>query len=66
MNPQTTWIYSGHYDDVVPPACSVALAQAASLPADHHIQLPADHYSGVIFLPMVLQQIQLKMTSDLR
>jgi cephalosporin-C deacetylase-like acetyl esterase len=66
MNPQTTWIYSGQYDDVVPPACSIALARAASLPADHHIQLPADHYSGVIFLPMVLQQIQLKMTSDLR
>lgn len=66
MDPQTTWIYSGQYDDVVPPACSIALARAASLPPDHHIQLPADHYSGVIFLPMVLQQIQLNMTSDLR
>lgn len=56
-----TWLYSGLYDDVVPPECSVALATAAALPAGHHIQFPADHYSGVVFLPVVMQQIHQKM-----
>jgi dienelactone hydrolase len=57
-----TWLYSGKYDDVVPPRCSLALAKAAKLPEGHHIELAADHYSGIIFLPYVLQQIHDHMT----
>jgi cephalosporin-C deacetylase-like acetyl esterase len=52
-----TWIYSGKYDDVVPPAHSQLLAEAAGLPADHHVQMEANHYSGIIYLPMVLARI---------
>lgn len=52
-----TWIYSGKYDDVVPPAHSQLLADAAGLPADHHVQMEANHYSGIIYLPMVLARI---------
>jgi dienelactone hydrolase len=52
-----TWLYSGKYDDVVPPACSLALVQAAKLPDGHHIELAADHYSGIIYLPQIIKQI---------
>jgi dienelactone hydrolase len=52
-----TWLYSGKYDDVVPPACSLALVKAAKLPEGHHIELAADHYSGIIYLPQVIKQI---------
>ena len=58
IDPQTTWLYSGKFDDVVPPACSQALAEAARLPADHHIVLPADHYSGIVLLPKILLEMR--------
>lgn len=61
INPAQTWVYSGKYDDVVPPASSKALVDAAKLPEGHHIELPADHYSGVIFLPAVMTQIRQQM-----
>jgi dienelactone hydrolase len=62
INPTETWLYSGKYDDVVPPRCSLALAKAARLPEGHHIELAANHYSGIIYLPQVLQQIHQRMT----
>lgn len=55
--PTKTWLYSGTHDTVVPPASSKAFVDAAKLPAEHHIELPADHYSGVVFLPGVIRQI---------
>jgi dienelactone hydrolase len=58
IDPQTTWLYSGQFDDVVPPACAEALAEAARLPANHHIVLPVDHYSGIVLLPKILLEIQ--------
>jgi dienelactone hydrolase len=64
LNPQTTWLYSGKYDDVVPPACSFALAKAAGLPEGHHNEMPADHYSGIVFLPSVMVEIRKSMTED--
>lgn len=51
---ERTWLYSGLHDDVVPPACSTALAVAAKLPPEHHIELPVDHYSGVTYLPKII------------
>ncbi|MHB0957068.1 MAG: alpha/beta hydrolase family protein [Pirellulaceae bacterium] len=57
INPVTTWLYSGKYDDVVPPACSHALAEAAKLPPAHHIVLPVDHYSGIVLLPKILLEM---------
>lgn len=58
LDPHTTWLYSGQLDDVVPPACSHALAKAAQLPDGHHIELPVDHYSGIILLPKILLEIR--------
>jgi dienelactone hydrolase len=57
VNPATTWLYSGTLDDVVPPACSHAWAEAAKLPDSHHIQMPVDHYSGVTYLPKIMGEI---------
>ena len=65
INPAGTWLYSGKFDDVVPPSCSLALAKAAQLPAGHHIELSADHYSGIIYLPQVVQQMYERMVEPL-
>lgn len=61
IDPQQTWLYSAKYDEVVPPQCSLALATAAKLPEEHHIQLAANHYSGIIYLPQVIKQIHQRM-----
>lgn len=61
IDPQRTWLYNGLFDDVVPRSCSYALANAARLPESHHVELPANHYTGIIFLPVVLQQIRDEM-----
>lgn len=55
LRSEYTWLFTGKYDDVVPPRCSLALAKAAKLPTEHHVILPADHYSGAIYLPQVMQ-----------
>lgn len=57
LNPETTWLFSATRDQVVPPPHSHKLAEAARLPEDHHIQLWADHYTGIIYMPVVVEQI---------
>ena len=54
---EKTWLYSGTHDTVVPPESSKKYAIAAKLPEGHHIELPADHYSGVVFLPSMIQEM---------
>jgi hypothetical protein len=61
VDAQRTWLYSGSYDDVVPPRNSDLLATAAKLPEDHHVRLLANHYSGIIFLPMISLQMSQRM-----
>jgi hypothetical protein len=56
INPNRVWLYSGKYDDVVPPRNSKLFADAAKLNG-HHIELEADHYSGALMLPSVLRDI---------
>ncbi len=46
VNANRTGLYSGKFDDVVPPRNSKLFAQAAKLPESHHIEMEADHYSG--------------------
>lgn len=60
--PAKTWMFSGKYDDVVPIKNSDLLAEAAKIEASHHVKLMANHYSGIIFLPMVLSQMRDIMT----
>jgi dienelactone hydrolase len=61
IDPAKTWLYSGQFDDVVPARCSLALATAAKLAGDHHIRFPADHYSGVVYLPQLVEQVGQRM-----
>ena len=59
--PDRTWIYSGRFDDVVPPEHSRQLATAAGLPAKHHVEMYANHYSGIVFLPAILAEVQARI-----
>ncbi|MEZ6124448.1 MAG: hypothetical protein R3C49_14920 [Planctomycetaceae bacterium] len=51
------WLYSAMFDTVVPPAHCDAFAKAAGLADEHVIRMPASHYSGLIFLPSILDQM---------
>ena len=55
--PESTWLFSGKLDEVVPPACSLAFANAAKLNSEHHFILPAGHYTAALFLPTILTTI---------
>lgn len=57
IDPSRTWMFSGLYDDVVPIKNANLLASAAHIEDAHHHKLLANHYSGIIFLPLVLQQM---------
>jgi dienelactone hydrolase len=61
MDPQTTWLYTASRDQVVPPIHGQKLADAAKLPEDHHIQLWADHYTGIVYMPVVVQKMSKKI-----
>lgn len=61
IDPARTWLYSGSFDTVVPPRNSALFASAAQLAEDHHIKMLANHYSGVIFLPMISHQMSQRM-----
>ncbi|MCA9065472.1 MAG: hypothetical protein KDA96_20535 [Planctomycetaceae bacterium] len=63
LSANSTWMFCGRRDDVVPPECSRELAQAAGLDDQHFIVLEADHYSGVIYLPIMITRMKLLMTS---
>ncbi|QDT02178.1 Acyl-coenzyme A:6-aminopenicillanic acid acyl-transferase [Rubripirellula lacrimiformis] len=58
LDPATTWIYSAQFDRVVPPASAKILATTAGLDRSHHIEMLANHYSGIIYLPYLLDQMQ--------
>ena len=51
-----TWLFSGKFDEVVPPSCSLAFAQAAKLGANHLV-LPVGHYTAALMFPMILPKI---------
>lgn len=63
LDPQRTWLFSGSFDTVVPPKHALALADAAHLDSTHHVQLLADHYTGIIYLPFVLDYISQQIVS---
>ncbi|MCA9120330.1 MAG: hypothetical protein H6822_10130 [Planctomycetaceae bacterium] len=58
LDPATTWLYSAQFDTVVPPANSYLLAKTARLAPSHHIEMLANHYTGVIFVPYLLTHMQ--------
>jgi hypothetical protein len=58
IDPQRTWLFSGIFDEVVPLKNGELLAEAAGLDRSHHVKLLATHYSGMIFLPVIMQQMR--------
>lgn len=64
LDPNRTWLYSGKFDEVVPLEHCERLAKAAGLADDHHLQLHATHYSGMIYLPVVLAQIHAHIIAE--
>ena len=57
LDPQTTWLFSGQHDDVVPLKNAQLLADAARLDDQHHVVLAADHYSGVARIPEMIARM---------
>jgi dienelactone hydrolase len=54
LNPEQTWLYSGLFDMVVPIKNARLLARIAKLEKSHHVEMVANHYSGIIFVPFLL------------
>lgn len=61
LDPSRTWLFSGEFDDVVPLENAKLLAKAIGLDEEHHVIMLADHYSGVLLLPSVIQQMYERM-----
>lgn len=61
INRNATWLYSGEFDSVVPIRHALILAESAGLDAVHHIRMPANHYSGAVLLPLVMDHIDGKI-----
>jgi len=57
LDPAKTWLYNSIQDDVVPIKNARLLAQAAHLDKSHEMELPGDHYSVVIYFPLILEQV---------
>lgn len=57
LDPQRTWLFSAEGDQVVPIDNARALAQAARLPDRHHVRVPGNHYSVIVYFPVILQQV---------
>ena len=66
LGAERTWLYSATRDQVVPPQHAMKLAAAAHLTEDHHTRLWADHYTGIIYVPVVVTSIvkHVKAMSD--
>ena len=57
LDPQHTWLFSAEQDQVVPIDNANALAAAARLPDRHHIRVPGNHYTVIVYFPVILQQV---------
>lgn len=54
LDAKRTWMYSALQDEVVPIANCRKLAQTIGLDRTHHNELYAGHYTGVLYLPVIL------------
>ena len=62
---KNTWLYTASQDQVVPPEHATALRKAAGLDVDHEMILPADHYSGIVYTPLIVAEIAKKIREEL-
>ncbi|QDV67703.1 Alpha/beta hydrolase family protein [Rosistilla carotiformis] len=57
LTPEQTWMFTGSEDKVVPFANAMALAKAAKISAEHHVIVPANHYSAILYFPTIIDLI---------
>ena len=57
INKDRLWLYAATFDTVVTAESTDSFAKASGVASSHYIKMPANHYSGVLFLPMVLDNI---------
>lgn len=57
IEPARFWLYTAKDDQVVPPASSLALKQAARLADDHHVELWGDHVRVIVYFPVIVDHI---------
>ena len=57
LNPNTTWLFSGEHDTVVPIENGIALAKAAQLDEQHHVRVLGNHYTAIAHFPAILDQM---------
>ena len=62
---KNTWLYTANRDQVVPPHHAEALRKAAGLGEDHEMILLADHYTGIIYVPVIVADIAKKIRDEL-
>lgn len=58
VDPARTWLFTAKYDQVVPARNSALFAKSAKLDDSHCVEMLADHYSGILFLPQVVKQMR--------
>jgi pimeloyl-ACP methyl ester carboxylesterase len=61
LDGKRTWLFSAIHDQVVPLEHGVKLAQAIPLTKEHHVRMPANHYSGIVLLPLIIERIAVEM-----
>jgi dienelactone hydrolase len=64
LDKEHTWLYSATRDQVVPPAHAFSFAKAAGLDDEHHIRLWADHYTGIVYMPVVVEGMAKKIRGE--
>jgi dienelactone hydrolase len=57
LKPQQTWMYSALQDEVVPIKNCRKLAECAGLEKSHQAEFLAGHYTGILYLPGILDVI---------
>jgi hypothetical protein len=62
---KNTWMYTANRDQVIPPHHAEELRKAAGLDQDHEMILLADHYTGIIYVPIIVADIAKKIREEL-
>lgn len=62
---KNTWLYTANRDQVIPPRHAKELRLAAGLADDHEMMMLADHYTGIVYVPIIVIDIAKKIRAEL-
>ena len=62
---QNTWLYTASHDQVIPPERAKELRLAAGLGDEHEMVFSADHYTGIIYVPIIVAEIAKRIRGEL-